>query len=76
MSELLKLKCPKCKAKDYTLIETAEEYVIYSVRGGVMPGEATDHEAGSILGVTCECESCGHKWKPRGVTQWTDAVDA
>lgn len=31
-----------------------------------MPSEATDHEAGSILGVACQCENCGHKWKPRG----------
>lgn len=74
MGERLKLKCPKCRAMDYALVETFEEHVIYSVRGGVMPGHATDHEPGSILCVTCECDGCGHKWKPRGIAQWHDAV--
>ncbi len=42
--------------------------------GGVKSKEAIDHEPGTILGVKCECSQCGHHWKPRGVTQWIDAL--
>lgn len=74
MSDRLNLKCPKCRSRDYTLIETAEEHVIYEVRDGIKPKDATDHEAGTILGVECECSDCGYNWKPRRVTQWIDAI--
>lgn len=74
LTEPLKLRCPKCSAKDYTLTEVVEEHVIYLVRGGNMRLESFDHQPGSILGVVCECDKCGHKWKPRGVRQWPDAI--
>lgn len=74
MAEILKLKCPSCRSKDYTLVEIFEEIVIHSVRGGVMPDKADDHIAGSFLGTRCECEQCGHKWKPRSIADWRDTI--
>lgn len=76
MNESLRLKCPRCKSKNYDLVETFEEHVIFRVIEGKMPREVLDKQAGSIIGVGCECLKCKHMWKPRGVSSWPDAVTA
>ena len=61
----VKLRCPNCRSASLQLVETIEEHVIYDVVNGVMPQEATDHEAGSAIGLAAECAKCSHKWRPR-----------
>lgn len=59
------LKCPTCKSTNFELTETMEENVIYEVVDGVLPAEATDHQAGGALGLSAWCCQCRHEWRPR-----------
>jgi hypothetical protein len=53
--------------------ETIEEHHLYQVSDGVLQrSEAIDHEAGSILSVTCTCDDCRHLWRPRGIQTLDD----
>jgi Zn finger protein HypA/HybF involved in hydrogenase expression len=70
----VKGRCPKCGSKSFTITETFEEHVLVEIVDGVHPGEILDHEAGSILGVSCQCAQCRHTWKPRGVFQIDDMI--
>lgn len=70
----VKAKCPKCKSRDFKTVEVFEEIVICSVRNGVFPDQADDHQPGGIVGVSCECDKCGHMWKPRGAKSLGDIV--
>jgi len=71
----LKVCCPKCKSKTLTTYEVFEEIVICEVVDGIFPAEATDHEAGSVIGVSCRCDKCDHKWKPRGARSIEDLFE-
>jgi hypothetical protein len=70
----LKTKCPLCRSKDFTTTEVFEELVHVQIRNGVHPGEAVDHEAGAILGISCICDRCGHYWTPRGAKSMDDLI--
>jgi hypothetical protein len=71
----VKARCPKCKAANFRTMEVYEEVVICLVKNGVFPHEAEDHQPGRILGISCECDDCGHRWKPRGAKTLSDLID-
>ena len=73
--EKLRTRCPKCRSRDFQTTEVFEELVHVRISGGIHPGEAVDHEPGTILGINCTCEKCGHRWVPRGATSMADLVE-
>lgn len=68
-------RCPKCKKQNFTTEEIFEEIVYMTIKNGVFPDEADDHQPGEILGVSCTCNECGHHWTPRGARTLGDIVD-
>jgi hypothetical protein len=69
-----KVKCPKCKSNSFETHEVFENVVVISIKNGIFPDRADDHVAGGILGISCKCDSCGHRWTPRGAKTLRDIV--
>ena len=63
--EKVRTKCPKCRSTNFLLTEIVEELVIMEVKHGVIPNEASDHQPGSVIGLSATCSACGHTWRPR-----------
>jgi hypothetical protein len=57
------------------VFEVVEEVVSFTIRNGVFPAEADDHQPGDIIALSCQCSKCAHQWTPRGARSITDIVD-
>ncbi len=68
-------RCPKCQSTNFRTMEVYEEIVTCSVQDGIFPKEADDHTPGRILGISCECDRCGHGWRPRGAKSLSDIIE-
>lgn len=67
-------RCPKCRKQNFTTREVFEEIVYITVEDGVFPVDADDHMPGQILGISCKCNNCGHRWRPRGAQTLDDLI--
>lgn len=74
--ERSKAKCPKCRKQHFTTEEVFEVLVYITIKDGVFPDEADDHSPGDILGLSCTCNECGHRWRPRGARNLADIVES
>lgn len=65
----IKLKCPKCKGKNFTLIEIWDDPTIsWEVIDGKFDLNDGALEPGSPIRVEARCK-CGHMWKIRKASQ-------
>ncbi len=70
-----KKRCPRCRSRTFETAEVFEEVVFIQVTDGVFANEATDHQAGDIIGISARCSACKHQWTPRGAKSLTDFFD-
>lgn len=71
----VKARCPKCRSRDFHTIEVFELAVISSVKNGVFPDSSEDQEPGGIIGISCDCDKCRHRWVPRGAKSLGDIIN-
>lgn len=64
--------CPKCGARELSLIEVTENVGITDPgvverdgRGDLIPPGVFSYFPGNITRVALTCEPCGHEWTPR-----------
>jgi len=58
-----KAKCPKCKSKDITIVETSNAYQSWIQTDGIVNKEEGIMNHGDIISVNGICDKCNHKWK-------------
>jgi len=58
-----KAKCPKCKSKDITIIETSNAYQSWIQTDGIINRNDGIMNHGDITSVDGSCNKCNHKWK-------------
>ncbi len=67
------IRCPRCRSRSFTFIETCEWSTTFEVVGGRLDRQEGYHEPGCYTRLEAEC-ACGHRWKIRGAIQINDAV--
>jgi len=68
-----KIRCPKCRSRTFTFVESGEWTSSFEVTDGRLDRAEGYHEPGCMLRLEAQCP-CGHHWKVRGAIQITDAV--
>jgi hypothetical protein len=70
-----KVKCPKCKSKDLTLVEIWEGHAIHwQQTDGKFDRDEGILEPGDAYKVEGCCKSCKHRWTIRKALQIDDII--
>ena len=64
------MKCPKCKSKEIDFIEISNGF---TGTWSYPDYTKAEFEMGIYSHIECECNKCGHYWKPRN--QDTDLIE-
>jgi phage FluMu protein Com len=68
-----RLRCPRCKSRTFTLIETCEHFTSFYVVDGKLDRQEGFHDVDGYTRLEADCP-CGHRWKVRNAIQINDAV--
>jgi hypothetical protein len=63
-------RCPKCHKFPLRYVETSDAFQVFDANDKGVPDPEGYNSHGSITSLRAEC-ACGHKWKPRGISQVT-----